>query len=238
MGGLDGWLNAGEWEAIRLSLLVSVVAVVGSLPFGVALGWLLARHWFRGKAVIETLVNLPLVLPPVVTGYLLLVTFGSHGWIGRFLLEGLGIRIVFTWKAAALASAIVSFPLMVRAIRVAFTTVDPRLEGVGRTLGAGPLDTFFSVTLPLARHGVIAGCVLAFARSMGEFGATIMVAGSIPGETRTVPLEIYQLLEAPGGLGRAQRIVLVSVLISAAALLVSEILVRREQRQLGVEQPQ
>ena len=196
MGGLDGWLNAGEWEAIRLSLLVSVVAVVGSLPFGVALGWLLARHWFRGKAVIETLVNLTLVLPPVVTGYLLLVTFGSHGWIGRFLLEGLGIRIVFTWKAAALASAIVSFPLMVRAIRVAFTTVDPRLEGVGRTLGAGPLDTFFSVTLPLARHGVIAGCVLAFARSMGEFGATIMFAGNFLGRTQTMPLAILTAMES------------------------------------------
>jgi molybdate transport system permease protein len=224
--------SGAEWQAIRLSLKVAAAAVAASLPFGVALGWLLARRRFRGKALVETLLNLPLVLPPVVTGYLLLVTFGTRGWIGSRLDEWLGIRIVFDWKGAALASAVVAFPLMVRAIRVAFTSVDGRLEGAARTLGAGPLDTFFSVSLPLARHGVIAGCVLAFARSMGEFGATIMVAGSIPGETRTIPLFIFNLLESPGGAEAARRIVIVSVLIAAAALVVSEYLERRERRLL------
>jgi len=220
-------LSTDEWQAVWLSLRVATVAVAGSLPFGVALGWWLARRRFRGKALVETVLNLPLVLPPVVTGYLLLITFGTRGWIGQHLDEWFGIRIVFDWKGAALASAVVAFPLMVRAIRVAFTTVDHRLEGAARTLGAGPLDTFFSVSLPLARHGIIAGGVLAFARSMGEFGATIMIAGSIPGQTRTIPLFIYNLLESPGGAAAAQRIVIVSVILAAAALVVSEYLERR-----------
>jgi molybdate transport system permease protein len=183
-----------------------MAGVIVSLPFGVSLGWLLARHRFRGKALVEILLNLPLVLPPVVTGYFLLVTFGTRGWIGRYLYDWFSLRIVFDWKGAALASAVVAFPLMVRSIRVAFTSIDNRLEGVARTLGAGPFDTLFNVTLPLARHGLIAGCVLAFARSMGEFGATIMIAGSIPGETRTIPLFIYNLLESPGGAEQAHRI--------------------------------
>lgn len=220
-------LSEGEWQAIRLSLLVALVAVGASLPFGVALGWLMARRQFRGKTVVETLLNLPLVLPPVVTGYLLLVTFGARGWIGRWLDAWFGIRIVFDWKGAALAAAVISFPLMVRAIRVAFAGVDPRYEGVARTLGAGPFDTLLTVSVPLARHGIIAGCVLAFARSMGEFGATIMIAGSIPGETRTIPLYIFNLLESPGGAQAATRIVVISVLIAAAALVFSERLERR-----------
>jgi len=227
------WLTEAEWSAVRLSLLVSVVAVAASLPAGVVIAWVLARRSFWGKSLVETVINLPLVLPPVVTGYLLLVTFGTRGWVGSHLHEWFGIRVVFAWQGAALASAIVAFPLLVRAIRVAFAAVDPRLERAARTLGAGPVDAFFSVSVPLAMHGIVAGSVLAFARSMGEFGATIMIAGSIPGETRTVPLEIFHLLETPGGVDQAKRIVLVSVLISAAALVVAEHLDRRERRLLG-----
>jgi len=221
-----------EWRAIRLSLLVALVAVAVSLPFGILLGRVMARRQFRGKALVETLLNLPLVMPPVVTGYLLLVAFGTRGWIGQHLYEWLGIRFVFDWKGAALASAVVSFPLMVRSIRVAFTSVDRRLEGAARTLGAGPLDAFLSVSLPLARHGIIAGCVLAFARSMGEFGATIMIAGSIPGATRTIPLYIYNLLQSTDrkDADAAVRIIVFSILIAAAALVASEYFERRERR--------
>lgn len=222
-----------EMEAIRLSLIVSAAAVMLSLPFGLALAWLLARRDFRGKIALETLVNLPLVLPPVVTGYLLLVTFGRKGWIGQYLDQWLGLRIVFTWKGAALASAVMAFPLMVGAMRLAISAVDARLEAMSRTLGAGPLHTFFRVTLPLARHGVIAGCVLAFARSMGEFGATIMIAGNIAGETRTIPLQIYNLMDSPGGAGQAWGLVLASILLSAAALAAGEILQRRGRARLG-----
>ncbi|MCO5296626.1 MAG: molybdate ABC transporter permease subunit [Fimbriimonadaceae bacterium] len=220
-------LSSAEWEAVRLSLLVGAVAVAASLPFGIALGWLLARRRFAGKIVLETVLNLPLVLPPVVTGYLLLVAFGSNGALGRWLEAWFGIRFVFDWKGAALASAVVAFPLMVRSIRVAITSVDVRLEGAARSLGAGPFDAFRTVTLPLARHGVIAGALLAFARSIGEFGATIMIAGSIPGETRTIPLFIYSMLEVPGGEKAVWRVVGVSVLIAAGALVASEILERR-----------
>lgn len=224
------WLTTPEWQAIRLSLLVGLVAVILSLPFGVLLGWVLARKDFPGKVLVETFLNLPLVLPPVVTGYLLLITFGTRGWLGGYLYEWFGLRIVFDWKGAALASAVIAFPLMARAMRIAFTTVDHRLEAAASTLGASPLDVFFSVTLPLARHGLIAGCVLAFARSIGEFGATIMIAGSIPGQTRTMPLYIFNLLESPGGVDAAKRIVIVSILIAAAALLVSEYLERMDRR--------
>lgn len=227
------WLGADEWQAVRLSLLVGAVAVAASLPFGVALGWLLARRRFPGKIVVETALNLPLVMPPVVTGYLLLVAFGTNGPLGRWLESWFGVRFVFDWKGAALASAVVAFPLMVRAIRVAVASVDSRLEGAARTLGAGPFDAFRTVTLPLAGHGVIAGAVLAFARSIGEFGATIMIAGSIPGETRTIPLFIYSRLEVPGGESSVWRVVGVSVLIAAAALVVSEVLERRSQAKVG-----
>lgn len=226
-------LTEAEYQAVRLSLLVSITAVVASLPFGIAVAWVLARKSFWGKSLVETLINLPLVLPPVVTGYLLLVTFGTQGWIGGALFEWFGIRIVFDWKGAALAAAIVSFPLMVRAIRVAFAAQDPRLEQAARSLGAGPWDAFFTVSLPLAFHGIVAGGVLSLARSMGEFGATIMIAGSIPGQTRTMPLEIYQQLESPGGLEAAQRIVVISIILSALALLGASILDRRGQMLLG-----
>ena len=219
-------ITAEQWQAVLLSLRVAVTAVVVSLPFGLALAWLLARRRFRGKAVLETVINLPLVLPPVVTGYLLLVTLGRNGFVGRFLDRWLGVEVVFTWKAAVLASAIMAFPLMVRSMRLALVGVDFRLEQAARTLGAGPFDTLWTITLPLARHGIIAGCVLAFARSIGEFGATIMVSENTAG-SRTIPLEIYDLLESPGGVARAQGLVFASIAIAAVAMLIGEILERR-----------
>lgn len=219
-------LSPAEWQAVRLTLLVAAVAVVGSLPLGIALGWLLAKRTFPGKFLIETFINLPLVLPPVVTGYLLLVTFGRQGLLGSLLEKSLGLRFVFDWKGAALASAVVGFPLLVRPIRLAFAAVDDRLVQAARTLGAGPADAFWTITLPLARPGILSGCILAFARSMGEFGATIMIAGSIPGQTRTVPLLIYSLLDAPGGIHASLRLVIASVVIAAVALLAGELLDR------------
>jgi molybdate transport system permease protein len=227
------WLTPNEWSAVRLSLGVALTATLASLPFAVALAYLLARRHFWGKALLETLISLPLVLPPVVTGYLLLVTFGTQGWLGQYLDAWFGMRVVFTWKAAALASAVVAFPLMVRSIRVALGEVDVRLEQVARTLGAGPLDTFFAVTLPLARRGVIAGAVLAFARCLGEFGATIMLAGNIPGETQTIPLFIYDSIQTPGGIERSQRLVLVAIVLAAAALMIAEYLDRRSAWRTG-----
>ena len=222
-------LSPEELQAVGLSLKVALVAVAFSFPAGLWLAWVLARKSFRGKAVVETLLNLPLVLPPVVVGYLLLISFSPTSGFGK-LLSGLGIEVVFDWKGAALASAVVSFPLMVRSMRVAFSGLDMRLIGAARTLGAKPFDAFRSVALPLAKHGVLAGCVLAFARSMGEFGATIMIAGSIPGETRTVPLFVYEMLQTPGGASSAQRIVIVSILVAALALFASEYLERRSCR--------
>ncbi len=220
-------MSAAEWNAIGLSLKVAAFGVVMSLPMGVFLGWLLARKKFFGKAVIESLINLPLVLPPVVTGYLLLVTCGRRGLLCGVLESTLGIRLLFDWKGAALAASVVSFPLMVRAIRVAFTSVDPRLEQAALSLGAKRLDAFFTVSLPLAWHGVVAGCVLAFARCLGEFGATIMIAGNIEGRTRTIPLYVYNQLETPGGMNNSVGIVLFSIGIAAAALMIGEWLDRR-----------
>lgn len=225
----DWWLTAGEWSAVRLSVQVALTATFLSLPFAVLLAHLLARRQFRGKIVVETALSLPLVLPPVVVGYLLLVTFGQKGWVGRSLDNWFGIRLVFTWEGAAVASTVMAFPLMVRAVRVAVAGVDVRLEQAARTLGAGRIETFFRITLPLARRGILAGAVLAFARSMGEFGATVMIAGNIPGETQTIPLYIYSLLNVPEGMERGTRLVVVSILLAAAALLTSEWLERRDQ---------
>ena len=233
VGALSGMLSPGEWTAVRLSLLVALTAVFASLPFGIALGWLMSRKDFVGKSLVETAINLPLVLPPVVTGYLLLVMFGRRGWLGGCLERWFDVRVLFTWKAAALASAVMAFPLMVRAMRLAFSSVDERLEHAARTLGAGPLDTFFSVSLPLARHGLLAGALLAFGRSMGEFGATIMVAGNVPGETQTIPLQIYSLIESPGGMEPAARLVVMAILISVAALGAGELLERRGRARLA-----
>jgi molybdate transport system permease protein len=224
-------LTIAEWQAVRLTLLVASMAVIVSLPLAIAVAWLLAKRNFPGKFLVETIVNLPLVLPPVVTGYLLLITFGRQGLIGRFL-ERIGLRIVFDWKGAALAAAVVAFPLFVRPIRLAFSAIDNRLLQAARTLGAGPFDAFWSIMLPLARPGILSGALLAFARSMGEFGATIMIAGSIPGETRTMSLLIYSQIDAPGGMEQSMRLVAASVIIAAAALLAGEVLERYGRRRL------
>ncbi|NLX56750.1 MAG: molybdate ABC transporter permease subunit [Planctomycetaceae bacterium] len=220
-------LNSTEWTALRLSLQVALCSALFSLPIAIVAAYGLARFEFPGKWLLQVVVDLPLVLPPVVTGYLLLVTFAPRGPIGSILHDVFGIRIVFTWLGAALASAVVSFPLMVRAIRLAFQGVDPRYEMAARSLGAGHLRAFFTVALPLARRGVIAGFMLAFARSLGEFGATIMVAGNIEGRTRTIPLAIYTFANQPDGMAAAWRLVGLSILLAAAALVTNEWLERR-----------
>ena len=219
-----------EWTALWLSLTVATCAAMVSLPAGIALGYALVRVPFRGKWLAEAVINLPLVLPPVVTGYLLLVLFGARGPIGSLLAEWLGVRVVFTWLAAVLAAMVVSFPLMVRAIRLAFQSVDPRLEMAARSLGAGRVATFFSISLPLARRGVVAGWMLAFARSLGEFGATIMVAGNIEGQTRTIPLALFTMTTRAGGVGQCWRLVALSVLLACGAMATSEWLERRQAR--------
>ena len=218
-----------EREAILLSLKVAFWAVAVSLPFGVACAWLLSRKSFPGKSVLNGIVHLPLVLPPVVVGLILLLLFGTAGPIGGFLKNVFGITVIFTWKGAAVAAAIMAFPLMVRAIRLSLDTVDPGLERAARTLGAGPIRTFFTITLPLALPGLVTGIVLAFARSLGEFGATITFVSNIPGETRTLPLAIFSSLQVPEGEAVAIRLAVVSVILAFAALIASELLVRRHE---------
>ncbi|MDA8229809.1 MAG: molybdate ABC transporter permease subunit [Magnetospirillum sp.] len=225
-------LTAAEIEALRLSLLVSAAAVAGSLPFGVLVAWVLARLRFPGKTLLDGFVHLPLVLPPVVVGYVLLVSLGRNGPLGALLERWFGIAVAFTWKGAAVASAVIAFPLMVRAIRLALEGVDRRLEQAARTLGCGPVETFFTVTLPLALPGISAGVVLAFARSLSEFGATITFVSNIPGETRTLPLALYALIQTPGGEAAAARLCAISVVLAFAALLASEALARRFARRL------
>jgi molybdate transport system permease protein len=220
-------LTTAEWQALRLSLQVASCAALMGLPFAVAMGYWLARSSTRAKWLVEVLVNLPLVLPPVVVGYLLLVCFSPRGPVGSLLLTWFDVRVVFSWWGAVLASVVVSFPLMVRAIRLAFQGVDPRLEMAARGLGAGPLRSFLTVSLPLGRRGLVAGCVLGFARSLGEFGATIMVAGNIEGQTRTIPLAIYTLANQPGGMDSSWRLVGLAILLACAALAASEWLERR-----------
>jgi len=223
-------LSPEEWSALWLSFQVALCAALADLPVAVAVAYLLARGRFAGKWLLETLVNLPLVLPPVVTGYLLLVCFAPQGPAGAVLADWFGVKIVFHWTGAVLASMVMSFPLAVRAIRLAFQGVDPRLELAARSLGAGRLAAFFTVTLPLARRGVIAGAVLAFARSLGEFGATIMVAGNIEGQTRTLPLAIFTRASRPGGMEESWRLVALSIVLACAALAVSEVMERRQAR--------
>lgn len=220
--------TADELTAIALSLKVASVAALASLPFGVALGWLLARKRFFGKSLIDALVHLPLVLPPVVVGYALLVTFGSQGSIGK-LLAPLGIDFSFRWTGAALASAIMGFPLMVRAIRLSIEATDRRLEQAAATLGASPWRVFRTITLPLAFPGIAAGTVLAFAKALGEFGATITFVSNIPGETQTLSSAIYGLMQVPGGETGIWRLAMVAVVISLLALLASESLTRRQR---------
>jgi molybdate transport system permease protein len=224
-------LAAEDWRAVAYSLGVSAAAVAASLPFGVALGWLLARRTFPGKAAVEAAVNLPLVLPPVVTGYLLLLLLGRRGWVGAWLDRAFDIQVAFTWVAAAIAGAVMGFPLLVRAVRLAFGALDPRLYQAARSLGAGPWDAFFSVSLPLARSGVLAGAVLAFARGLGEFGATLLFAGSMPGR-RTMAVQTYILHEQPGAAYEARmwRLAVAAVLLACAALAAAEYLERRGAR--------
>ena len=217
-------LSDAEWTAIRLSLRVSFVAMIVSLPFAIGIAMLLARGRFWGKSILNGLVHLPLILPPVVTGFLLLVLFGKRGPIGAFLAEYTGIVFSFRWTGAALACAVMAFPLMVRSIRLSIEAVDRRLEQAASTLGAGPIWVFLTVTLPLVLPGVIAGMVLAFAKAMGEFGATITFVSNIPGETQTLSSAIYTFTQVPGGDAGAFRLTLISIVISMAALMVSEVL--------------
>jgi molybdate transport system permease protein len=225
-------MSAAELETIRLTFVVALTAVAVSLPPAIAAGWLLAQRRVPLKFALETLVNLPLVMPPVVTGYLLLVLFGRHGLLGGWLEAGLGVRFIFDWKGAALASAVVSFPLLVRPIRQAFLAVDEKLLLAARTLGATRWSAFTSIALPLAAPGILSGSVLAFARGMGEFGATIMIAGNIPGQTRTIPLHVYSELESPGGLAAAWPLIGVSIALATLALLGGELLERYGRRRI------
>ena len=220
-------LSPDEWTAVRLSLKVATVAMLASLPVAIAVAMLLARRDFWGKALLNSLVHLPLVLPPVVTGYLLLLTFGKRGMVGSFLAETLGLVFSFRWTGAALACAVMGFPLMVRAIRLSIEAVDRKLEDAAATMGASPAWVFLTVTLPLTLPGIVAGMILCFAKAMGEFGATITFVSNIPGETQTLPSAIYSYTQVPGGDANALRLTLVSVVISVGALIVSEVLARR-----------
>jgi molybdate transport system permease protein len=220
-------LSPADWIAVELSLRIAIVATTCALPFGVAIGWLLARKQFWGKALIDGLVFLPLVLPPVVTGYLLLISFGRKGPIGEFLYDTFGIVLSFRWTGAALSCGIMGFPLLVRPIRLAFEAIDRKLEDAAATLGANGALVFLTVTLPLALPGVIAGVLLCFARALGEFGATITFVSNIPGETQTISAAIYTLTQVPGGDAAAGRLVLVAIALALVALLASEWLARR-----------
>ena len=228
-------LTADEWTAILLSLRIASVATLAALPFGIAVGWLLARKDFWGKSVLDGVVLLPLVLPPVVTGYLLLLTFGRRGLLGGFLADYLGIVFSFRWTGAALASGIMGFPLMVRAIRLSIESIDQRLEGAAATLGANPALAFATITLPLALPGIISGAVLCFAKALGEFGATITFVSNIPGETQTISAAIYTLTQVPAGDAAALRLVVVAIVISFIALIASEWLARSAGRRVRGE---
>lgn len=226
-------LTPEEVEALLLSARVAAWATALCLPFGVSLAWLLARRDFAGKVLVETLVQLPMVLPPVVPGYLLLLALGTQAPVGAWLQREFGIVLAFTWKGAVLASAIMAFPLMVQPARLAFRMIDERLEQAATTLGATPLRAFATVTLPLALPGVIAGAVLCFSRSLGEFGATMAFVGNIPGETRTLPLAIYSFTHVPGGEAAAARLAALSIALAFAALLLSHAVGRQVERRLG-----
>jgi molybdate transport system permease protein len=225
-------LSPQEWTAVALSLRIALVATLVSLPFGIAVATLLARKDFWGKSLLDAVVHLPLVLPPVVTGYLLLITFGRKAPIGAFLADHFGIVFSFRWTGAALACGVMAFPLMVRAIRLSVEAIDRRLEDAAATLGARPAWGFLTVTLPLAMPGIIVGAMLAFARALGEFGATITFVSNIPGETQTISAAIYTLTQVPGGDAAALKLVVVAIVISLAALMASEWLARRATARL------
>ena len=226
-------LDAAGWTALRLSLLVGVTATLLALPVAIWIAWLLARRDFWGKQALNALVHLPLVLPPVVTGYLLLIAFGRNGPAGRFLEETFGLVLAFRWTGAALAAAVMGFPLMVRAIRLAIEAVDPKIEEAARTLGAPGWAVFGSITLPLILPGVLAGAVMGFAKAIGEFGATITFVANIPGETQTLPSAIYALLQVPGGEDAAIRLVIWACIIALGAVALSEWLARRVARRIA-----
>lgn len=226
-------LSPAEWEILLLSLKVSAVAILAALPPAFALAWVLARWRFPGKVLLDAAVHLPLVLPPVVTGWLLLLAFSPAAPLGRVLEEWLGLTFLFRWTGAALAAAVMALPLMVRAMRLSLEGVDRRLEAAARTLGAGPWRTFASVTLPLCANGVLAALVLGLARSIGEFGATITFASNIPGETQTLPLAIYSALQMPGGDVQVARLAALSIALSVTALVLSEWLARRSGQEKG-----
>jgi molybdate transport system permease protein len=225
-------LSPDEQLAVALSLKVASVATLVSLPFGVAVAYLLARTRFPGKSLVNVLVHLPLVMPPVVTGYLLLILFGKNGPLGKFFADYFGLVFSFRWTGAALACGVMAFPLLVRAIRLSIEAIDRRYEEAAATLGAAPVWIFATVTLPLALPGVIAGMVLAFAKAIGEFGATITFVSNIPGETQTLPTAIYTLTQVPGGDAGAMRLTIIAIAISAVALLASEALARRTGQRL------
>jgi molybdate transport system permease protein len=218
-------MTSEDWQVVRFTIWAALVSVVLILPPGLALAWLLARKEWRGKSLVETLITLPLVIPPVATGLILLHLFGKRGPIGKFLASA-GIDVVFTWKAVVLALSVMSLPLLVRSARAAFETVNVRLENVARTLGANPLRVFFTISLPLAKRGILAGVILAFARALGEFGATIMIAGNIPGQTSTMALEIFHSVQL-GHDAHAWRLLIVSAVIAFAAVWTSELLLRK-----------
>lgn len=226
-------LSPAEWEALRLSLAVALRSVAMSLPVALAIAWLLARRRFPGRTLFDAFVHLPLVLPPVAVGYVLLLLFGIHGPFGSWLDRSFGVRVAFTTGGAALATAVMSFPLMVRAMRLSLESVDPGLEEAARTLGAGPLDRFATVTLPLMMPGVLAGLVTAFAAGLGEFGAVITFASNIPGETRTLPLALYTALQTPNGDAEAARLAVLSFALGLIGLGLSEWLARRLMRRLA-----
>ena len=227
------WLGPAEWQAVRLSLRVSLWATLASLPLGIFTAYALARWEFPGKQLLNGLVHLPLILPPVVTGYLLLIVFGRRGTVGQFLDQWFGVVLSFRWTGAAVAAAVMAFPLMVRAIRLAIEAVDPKLEAAAATLGASRAWVFVTVTLPLILPGIIAGAILAFAKAMGEFGATITFVSNIPGQTQTIPSAIYAFLQVPGGQEAASRLVVIAVVIAMAALLLSEFVARRVARRVA-----
>ncbi|CAG23219.1 molybdate ABC transporter permease subunit [Photobacterium profundum] len=225
-------LTEYELQALLLSLKIAGIAVLFSLPFGILCAWVLARCQFIGKSMLDGLIHLPLVLPPVVIGYVLLLTMGRQGVVGKWLYEWFGLTFSFSWRGAALAVAVVSFPLMVRSIRLGLESVDIKLEQAARTLGASPLKVFFTITLPLALPGILTGTILAFARALGEFGATITFVSNIPGETQTIPLAMYSFIETPGAENEAARLCIIAIVIALASLVVSEWLSRIARKRL------
>jgi molybdate transport system permease protein len=229
-------LSTEEWQILSLSLKVALWSVALSLPIALLVAHVLARRNFPGKSLLDAVVHLPLVLPPVVIGYFLLLLLGRRGPLGELLEQWFGIIVAFRWTGAAVACAVMGFPLMVRAMRLSIEAIDPRLEAAAQTLGAGKIGVFLTVTLPLALPGILTGALLSFARSLGEFGATITFVSNIPGETQTLPLAIYALTQSPGGDAAAMRLCIISIVLSLAALLLSEMMVRRAtQRVMGQE---